>query len=134
MFFLIWGSKAEDREVSVGNFYCPNCDALAMFSKRRVERFFTVFFIPLFPTKTLLEYVRCRACHAEMNAGILQLSREQIRAMTQPWECPRCKNRNSAAERQCLACRQPRDMGPLPPERLRSIPRHASPPDDRFDY
>lgn len=137
MFFLIWGSKAEDREVTVGNFYCPYCDAPATFSKRRIERFFTLFFIPLFPTETLAEYVRCGRCRSQMSADILLLSREQIQAMTQPWKCPQCGNQNSAVERQCLGCRRPRGVSPLAvpnPQGLRNATSESSSPGDRFDY
>lgn len=48
------------------------------YSYMRVSRYFTLYFIPLFPTSTLGHYVRCDSCKGELPEVVLQCSREEI--------------------------------------------------------
>jgi len=58
---IIWGRRALTSTVFRGTSYCPECSQQRAYSRRRMRRFFTLYFIPLFPTKTLGEYdpMRC---------------------------------------------------------------------------
>lgn len=101
---IIWGSKAKQRQIATGNFYCPNCRGESAFSHLRVSRYFTLYFIPLFPTSTLGEAVRCITCSGEFNTKVLTFTPAQIEAAVQPWACGECGNRNPKSEARCLAC------------------------------
>lgn len=68
---IIWGSKAVTGTIGSGNFHCPACATPRPFEQKRVRRFFTVYFIPLFPTSTLGQYVECRGCRGTFELGVL---------------------------------------------------------------
>lgn len=112
---IIWGWRARDKQVATGTFHCPNCHTRSAFSHQRVARYFTLYFIPLFPTSTLGEYVRCMRCASQYKTVVLTMSPEQIEALTRPWPCSNCGNRNPAAEEHCLACGARADYVPSAP-------------------
>ena len=111
---FIWGSTSRVATTSRGQFFCPHCQTQSPYALERVSRYFTFFFIPLFATRTLGEYVRCQNCRSEMRREVLSLSREQIQQAIAPWECPICGNHNSPAERACLSCGAARNQHPPP--------------------
>ena len=59
---IIWGSKGITGTTEQGTFNCPVCQGSQPFEQKRVRKFFTLYFIPLFPTSTLGEYVECGRC------------------------------------------------------------------------
>jgi hypothetical protein len=60
---LIWGFRARAKAVSTGEFFCTRCGADRSYVLQHVRRWFTFFFIPLFPVgKTLGEQVKCSTC------------------------------------------------------------------------
>jgi hypothetical protein len=103
-FMIIWGWKAKQKEIASGSFYCPNCRQNMSYSHLRVSRYFTLYFMPLFPTATLGEAVRCQKCSGDFKLSVLGLTVEQIEKAIQPWACARCGNRNARSEARCLAC------------------------------
>ncbi len=68
---IIWGSKPITGTLGAGNFNCPVCTRNQQYDQKRVRRFFTLYFIPLFPTSTLGQYVECRSCQGTFEPGIL---------------------------------------------------------------
>ena len=68
---IIWGSKAITGSLASGNFHCPVCASARPFEQKRVRRFFTLYFIPVFPTSTLGQYVECRTCQGTFEPTIL---------------------------------------------------------------
>lgn len=130
---IIWGSKGIRKRIGSGTFFCPQCRRDSGYTQMRLSRYFTLYFIPLFPTKTLGEAVQCDSCSGSFNMGVLSLSREAIEAATAPWTCTQCGNRNSSAEARCLSCGVPRRAEPSPPPlppRLPSEPRQLPPGGD----
>ena len=111
---IIWGSKARDKQIATGTFHCPSCRAASAYSHQRVSRYFTLYFIPLFPTDTLGEYVRCMRCAGEFKPLVLTMTQEQVEALTRPWPCANCGNRNPPAETHCVACGARADYVPPP--------------------
>jgi hypothetical protein len=101
---IIWGSKARQKQIATGTFFCPSCRVTSPYSHIRWARYFTLYFIPLFPTQTLAETVKCNACAGEFKPTILALSNEEIEAALQPWACSACGNKNPSSEAACLAC------------------------------
>jgi ribosomal protein L40E len=126
---IIWGSKAKQKEIATGAFYCPQCREQSPYSHIRVSRYFTLYFIPLFPTDTLGEAICCRNCGGEFKTSVLSLSAEQIEAALQPWVCSKCNNRNPRSESTCVACGSLRLATPPP-----LPPRPLAPPDDDSRY
>ena len=60
---LIWGFRARAKTVSTGEFFCSHCGADRSYVLQQIRRWFTLFFIPLFPVgKRLGEQVRCSTC------------------------------------------------------------------------
>jgi uncharacterized tellurite resistance protein B-like protein len=68
---IIWGSKGITGKTGSGDFNCPICAGPQKFEQKRVRRFFTLYFIPLFPTSTLGEYVECGSCQGTFDPEIL---------------------------------------------------------------
>lgn len=68
---LIWGSTGKEVRLGTGQFYCPGCDSAQPYQHLRVARYFTLYFIPLFQTENLGEYVRCERCQAVFNPEVL---------------------------------------------------------------
>lgn len=109
---IIWGSKAKESQIGSGTFFCPNCMADSPYSHMRVSRYFTLYFIPLFPTSKLGEYVRCRSCNSELSDAVLSITREQMLLAMQPWTCLKCNNTNPRSQGNCLACGTPQFSQP----------------------
>jgi hypothetical protein len=120
---IIWGSKAQQRRIGTGTFFCPQCAAQAPYTQMRVARYFTLYFIPLFPTATLGQYVQCGRCGTQASEAVLRCTPEQILEATKPWICPQCRNHNQTSQARCLACGAPRvQPPPLPRGSLPPIP------------
>ncbi|WP_146850994.1 zinc-ribbon domain-containing protein [Brevifollis gellanilyticus] len=127
---IIWGSKAKQKEIGSGQFYCPQCRQQSAYAHLRVSQYFTLYFIPLFPMETLGEGVCCRSCASEFNISVLSFTPEQIETAMQPWLCGKCGNRNPQPEIACLGCRTPRSLAATAaPPPLPAVP-HALPDDD----
>ncbi len=101
---IIWGSKGREKKVSEGTFFCPGCKSNVAYEQRKASRWFTLYFIPVFPMETVGEWVRCRTCQGEFNMNILELSREEIEQALAPWTCGGCSNANPSSEAACLGC------------------------------
>jgi len=92
---IIYGHKSREIDVASGQFHCPKCDAQRPYIHKQVARYFTLFFVPLFKTKTLGEYVECQVCHRAFKPEILGLvpseGSETVSAQAEeqrsPWGC-----------------------------------------------
>ena len=111
---IIWGSTGKEKIVAQGNFFCPNCGGDSPFAQVRIARYFTLYFIPLFRTATLGEFVHCRRCSGQFKTSILSIPPAQLQAMLQPWQCEECGNNNPASSATCLGCQAPRPMESMP--------------------
>lgn len=69
---IIWGSRPVTSAISSGTFDCPECKRSALYQKKRLRRFFTLYFIPLFPTENLGEWIECGRCHSKFKETVLQ--------------------------------------------------------------
>ncbi|SDP84463.1 zinc-ribbon domain-containing protein [Phyllobacterium sp. OV277] len=69
---IIWGSKGRVRTVGAGNFNCPACKAPRQYEHKKVQRWFTLYFVPVFPTQTLGEHIACNACENTYTTKVLE--------------------------------------------------------------
>jgi hypothetical protein len=128
--FIIWGSRDIARSVGGGTFYCPRCRSFRDYSTDRVENWFTLYFIPLFPRETIAEAVRCHYCRDAFSPEILTRSAEQIEEMHKPWTCSGCTCLNPKSEMRCLNCRErrPGTDSLLPANQTSPTPRPVEEP------
>lgn len=74
MFFIVWGFKYRwsVKRDQGGQFFCPVCGGDRLWVKAIVRRWFTLFWIPLFPTgKPAGEAVQCETCHTRFEPTVL---------------------------------------------------------------
>jgi hypothetical protein len=69
---LVWGWKVVFKVVGSGVFSCPNCGGDRNYERRRAQRWFTFFFIPIIPLKVIGEVVRCTYCKNDFRASVLE--------------------------------------------------------------
>lgn len=63
MFFIIWGFRTRFKTLANGNFFCPRCGGDRDYQLRSARRWFTLYYIPLFPVAAAgNEHVRCTTC------------------------------------------------------------------------
>ena len=74
---IIWGSKARTFTERQGNFYCPECGDYKDYKFIKVKKYFTLYFIPLFPTSDLGEYVECSECKSTFKESVLEHDPEE---------------------------------------------------------
>ncbi len=73
---IIWGSKGKTKTIGTGTFYCPNCRSTRQFKHEKVGKYFTLYFIPLFQTEKLGEYIECQVCLMTFKPEVLQVSKQ----------------------------------------------------------
>ena len=73
---IIFGARGVTSTIGNGSFYCPECRSTREYAKKRVRRFFTLYFIPLIPLDTLGEYIECEVCKNTFRESVLDYSPE----------------------------------------------------------
>jgi hypothetical protein len=68
---IIWGSTGREIDQGGGNFYCPRCDRREGYRLKRVSRYFTLYFIPLFELENLGSFVFCCGCGGQYHTRVL---------------------------------------------------------------
>jgi hypothetical protein len=69
---LIFGTRARATAVSTGEFFCSRCGADRSYVLQRIRRWFTLFFVPIFPMgKVLGEQVKCSTCGTTFRPEVL---------------------------------------------------------------
>ena len=69
---IIWGWRTREIEQSRGHFHCPQCQSEQPYRHVRVATYFTLYFIPLFPTQEHGQYVRCERCTSTFRDEVLE--------------------------------------------------------------
>ncbi len=78
---IIFGTRARQSEVGSGEFTCPRCGAKRQYVRKKVNRVFTLYFIPLFPMGTLGEFVECQTCHTTFKPEVIHMKIQQAPPM-----------------------------------------------------
>ncbi len=68
---IIWGSTGKEVELQPGTFVCPGCGSEQEYRYVQIVRYFTLYFIPLFPTRTVGGYVICQRCGGQFQETVL---------------------------------------------------------------
>lgn len=68
---LIWGFKVRYADVASGTFYCPHEGGDRPYVKKLAKRWFTFFFIPIFPLNELGQFVECSSCQRGYDERVL---------------------------------------------------------------
>jgi len=68
---IIWGWREITSAISDNNFHCPRCSQIRSGSLSRVQKYFTVYFIPLLPVGAEGRYVACNSCAGTFGEEIL---------------------------------------------------------------
>lgn len=69
--FFIYGFKDRARKKRSGKFACPTCQKQGKYRHMRVDRWATLFFLPIFRYMRRGEYVECQSCKAQFTPAIL---------------------------------------------------------------
>jgi hypothetical protein len=69
---IIAGFRTRNKEIGMGRFLCPNCRGMQTYRRKRLARYFTLYFVPLFPMGTLGEIVQCQGCLREWKPEVLR--------------------------------------------------------------
>lgn len=59
---IIYGYKHKEIQLGTGQLHCFSCEVQRPYRHKKIVRYFTLFFIPLFPLGTISEYVECQVC------------------------------------------------------------------------
>ncbi len=70
---IIWGSRVRYKNLDQGSFFCPKCHDQRQYVRKQAARYFTLYFIPIFPIQQLGELVECQTCHVAFEPGVLLL-------------------------------------------------------------
>ena len=74
MMIIVWGFKVRFSKVKAVTFVCSHCGADREGTLRRARRWFTIFFIPIMPTKELGQDVQCGTCKNRFAPRILDVA------------------------------------------------------------
>jgi hypothetical protein len=70
---IIFGTRALTlNKGKPGQFFCPGCNCRRTYQRKKVQRFFTLYFIPLIPLDILQETIQCQTCKQSYKPAVLQ--------------------------------------------------------------
>lgn len=82
---IIYGTKVQwTQERLDEHFYCPNCQTEQPATRDVSKRYFTVFFIPIFPFRTLSERITCPTCLTRYHPDILLQQKRKAKPKRAP--------------------------------------------------
>lgn len=68
---IIWGSKNRELKDGSGKFFCPKCRRETSYTSKLLGEYFTLYFIPVFQTKKLGNFVECNECKTQFKPDVL---------------------------------------------------------------
>src|SRR6185312_16552116 len=70
---IIFGTRTRMSVVERGQFHCPRCGPGQRYERKHAKRWFTLYFIPVFPVGDLGQFVECGLCHGTFKMEVLSL-------------------------------------------------------------
>ena len=68
---IIYGYRNKEVEQGTGMFHCPRCGGDRAYKRKKIIRYFTLFFVRLFPLGTVSEFLECQMCMTTYPHGVL---------------------------------------------------------------
>ncbi len=68
---IIFGTRPRQHVIDRGKFFCPKCNEIRPYERKRLAHYFTLYFIPIFKTKNIGEVVECQVCKSQFDPRIL---------------------------------------------------------------
>ncbi len=69
-FIIIWGNKWVFKPVAggwTGEIHCPECGTGRQFSEKQPVKYFTLYWLPLFPTSRGESFIECNSCESRFD-------------------------------------------------------------------
>jgi hypothetical protein len=110
--FIIYGSRSLTKNLGQHLCVCPHCAREAYHSQVQVQRWFTLFFIPIFPISSRRVYAYCHFCGCATRLPPQAPARgsakefRDARADGKAKRCASCSSRNDAQDLFCYYCGQ----------------------------
>ena len=76
-FVVIYGTKGKIRTIGTGSFYCPRCKTNRSYKHQKISKYFSLYFIPIFPIQNLGEYIECQFCFTPFETSILEINSQE---------------------------------------------------------
>ncbi len=73
---IIFGTRSMESVRSTGIFNCPRCGQSKPYQHKSVNRWFTLYFIPVIPMGSVGTYIRCGQCGATYGEAVLSYDPE----------------------------------------------------------
>lgn len=70
---IIFGTRGVTTTPERGTFHCPGCGPDCRYARKRVRRFFTLYFIPVIPLDKVGEYIECARCKGTYKLEVLDM-------------------------------------------------------------
>lgn len=68
---IIFGTKEITLTVKKGQFLCPNCNSINQFQHKKIIKFFHLYWVPIIPLNTVIQFVQCSVCRATYETEVL---------------------------------------------------------------
>jgi uncharacterized OB-fold protein len=70
---IVFGTKVRHKVIGEGKFFCPKCQAQRAYFHKQASRYFTLYFLPVFPTGKLGEFIECQTCGTAFEMSVLNI-------------------------------------------------------------
>lgn len=80
---LIWGNRGRHTYIENGEFNCPTCNARTSCIKIVLKKWFTLYFIPVFPYDTISEWIQCKTCKSDYKLEVLNFDPQAEKAKSE---------------------------------------------------
>jgi hypothetical protein len=70
---IIFGTRNRIGTVERGTFACPRCGPGQSYERKHAKRWFTLYFIPIFPVGDLGQFIECGLCRGTFKIEVLSL-------------------------------------------------------------
>jgi hypothetical protein len=68
---IIYGTTGIRSTMKKGEFYCPHCKEPRTYRHRKLVKWATLYFIPIFPMERVAEYIECDHCVSPYEVSVL---------------------------------------------------------------
>ena len=68
---VIWGFRWRDKTLSSGTFFCPHCNQVRPYKRKRPGYYFSLFFLPVIRIWRRSPFVECQVCKSRFDPQVL---------------------------------------------------------------